>query len=362
MDRIIKHNKIITSILGVLLTFSSIILSVPNTYASDVVVNATPTGSGLTCMTWVNPVNVSAPTCNAIQNTNADLTGSVEGINATIAGTYYTDSVIELSFTFYRVSNNTSLHSIVNGVRQDNSVDTGWDMIGYDYSDLDTNTGKLTLLFKHRVNSGNFNARLRGDYGTLLFALMPSDRVVGINYTIYAITDANAGSQQIINAINSQPNYTQNLNTINNNIQNVQDSVDDLSQTQQDIYDDEKDTINQNGDDASDLWNGTTFSLSFTDPFTTFWNLFTDAKCVDITTLANLVNAPQISTVCSPYPDGVKEIFSPCFNLFAVFFAVFFFIRWLSDSNGFTSIPDTSEASISPVARDDWYDRHGYKR
>lgn len=200
-----------------------------NVFASDVVVNATPTGSGITCMTWVNPVNVSAPTCNAIQNTNADLTGSVEGINATISGTYYTDSVIELSFTFYKVNNSASLHSIVNGVRQDNSIDTGWDMIGYDYSNLDTNTGKLTLLFKHRVNSGNFNARLRGNYGTLLFALMPSDRVVGINYTIYAITNANAGSQAIVDAINSQPNYSNNLNTINNSINNLNSGISDIN-------------------------------------------------------------------------------------------------------------------------------------
>lgn len=208
-----------------------------NAFATDVAVNATPTGAGVVCMSWVNPVNVSAPTCNAIQNTNTDIVGTVEGINITVNGNYYTDSVMELSFTFYRVSNTTSLHSIANGVRQDNSIDTGWDLIGYDYSELDANTGKLTLLFKHRVNSGNFNARLRGNYGTLLFALQPSDRVVGANYTIYAITNANAGSQQIVDAINSMPNYSNNLNQINNGISNINNGINNVNNGINDIKD-----------------------------------------------------------------------------------------------------------------------------
>lgn len=221
-----------------------------NAFATDVAVNATPTGAGLACMSWVTPVDVSAPTCNAIQNSNTDIVGTVAGIDVTIAGTYYSDSVMELGFTFYRVSNNTSLHSIVNGIRQDNSVDTGWDLIGYDYSDLDTNTGKLTLLFKHRVNSGNFNARLRGNYGTLLFALQPGDRVVGANYTIYAINDANAGSQQIVNAINSMPNYSNNLNQINNSINNVNNGISDINDHNDKEEQAVEDIENQSTDDV----------------------------------------------------------------------------------------------------------------
>lgn len=356
-------NSLKIYLLAVVCAFSSVVAFSSCSYATDVNINATPTGSGQVCIDGYSLVDLQQ-VCGLIQNTTADKVGTVGSIGPLISGTYYSDTVISLEFTLYRNNNSQSTHAVVNGVQNNSSNE--WDMIGYDYSNLDTNTGKLTLLFKNRTNGNNFNVLLKGNNGGFIFALQPGDRVAGINYTIFAISNANAGTDSIVNAINSQPNYSNNLNTINNNINSVNNnlnqvnnSINQSNQDANDRYEDEKDTINTNGENASDLWGETTFTLNFTDPFTTLWNLFTDAQCVDITTLANLLNVPSHSTICSPWSARLRQIFTPCFNLFAVFFAIGFFIRWLSGGTGLVSGTPSTD-SVASVARDDWYERHGF--
>lgn len=348
MDRIIKHNRIITSIFAVLVAFSSVILSVSNTYAtiSQSVEFVNSYNNNTFSFAYLGTESMTCSTnCTVSQNGYSDVPVTPSHIQINIPNqVYYTDGILRVDLTFHRVSNSTSLHGFFSSwyIQHNN-----FKLMSVDISSEDTNSF-VASVYVRVISQGTANQFvIQSSNNSYLMVFQPSDRISLSSVSLWR-TVGTPSNQDIINAINSQPNYTQNLNTINNNIQNVQDSVDDLSQTQQDIYDDEKDTINQHGDDASDLWEGTTFSLNFTDPFTTLWNLFTDSKCVDITTLANLVNAPQISTVCSPYPDGVKEIFSPCFNLFAVFFAVFFFIRWLSDSSGV--VVNTFETVYTPTS------------
>ena len=356
MKRVLKltKNSVITYLLAVVCAFSSSILFSSRSYASANI-NVTSTGGGLTCMSWVNPVNLTAPTCNAIQNSTSDLTGSVDGINVTINGTYYSDSLIELRFTFYRVSNSTSLHSIVNGVRQDNSINTGWEIIGYEFKNFDTNTGELIILFKHNVNSGNFNARLRGDYGTLLFALMPSDRIVGANYTIYAVNDPKAGSQAIVDAVNSMPNYSYNLNTINNsigsvnnnlnqvnnNLNDLKDKQDQANQDANDRYEDEKQTINDAVDSAGE--DATSFSPSFhlSNPFRNLLSGYTDSCSVSYPTIASwlhLTKSSHQSWWCkSATLINIRTVLTSVFSVIASLIVFVMVWKWLTKPTGESS-------------------------
>lgn len=220
-----------------------------NAFATDISISATPTGAGQVCINGYNVVDLSQ-VCGLIQNSNSDTVGTVGYIEPTIAGNYYSDSVIQLDFTIYRFSNNQSTHAVVNGIQHDNTVNSGWSLIGYEYENLNTGTGKLKLLFKHNVNSGAFRVRLRGNNGGWIFGLQPGDRVAGINYTVYAINNANAGSQQIVDAINSMPNYSNNLNQINNSINNVNNGINDIKDHNDKEEQAVEDIENQSTDDV----------------------------------------------------------------------------------------------------------------
>lgn len=338
-------NKLIFYLSLVVCAFSSAIIFSPRSYATDVNINATPTGSGQVCINGESLVDLQQ-VCGLIQNLTSSNVGTVGSIGPLISGTYYSDTVISLEFTIYRNNNSQSTHAVVNGVQNNSSNE--WDMIGYDYSNLDTNTGKLTLLFKNRTNGNNFNVLLKGNNGGFIFALQPGDRVAGINYTIFAISNANAGSQSIVNAINSQPNYSNSLNTINNNIGSVnnnlnqvnnnlndlKDSQDQANQDANERYEDEKGTINDNGDSANSSWTDNADNLKFNAPtglFSWLWSVGTTENCVNIPVINSLLhaNTPQY---CSWWSTSFRSIASPIINIFIVMFLSGFVIRWLSRS------------------------------
>lgn len=327
-------NSLIIYLLAVVCAFSSVVVFSSRSYASELSISATPTGSGQACINGGNVVDLSQ-VCGLIQNTNSDVVGTVGWISPSIPGVYYSDSVLKLEFSIYRFSNSTSSHAVVNGVQNNSST---WDMIGYEFEDLNTGTGKLSLLFKAKNNNISFSTILRGNNGGWIFGLQPGDRVAGVNYTVYALNNSNAGSDSIVNAINSQPNYSNSLNTINNNIGSVNNNINDLKDSQdkanQDAnnrYEDEKNTTIDNGDSANSSWTDNTDNLKFDAPtglFSWLWSVGTTEDCVAIPVLSSLIHA-HTSHYCSWWPTSFRSIASPIINIFIVMFLTGFIIRWL---------------------------------
>lgn len=316
-----------------------------NASAVDVAINATPTGSGQTCINgYAN--NDVIEVCGLIQNTNKEIVGTVGYIQPIIGGTYYSDTVIQLEFTIYRFSNNTSSHAVVNGIQNQVPTDASgidWDLIGYNYEDLNTGTGKLKLLFKHKSNSGLFRVKLAGNNGGWIFGLMPGDRVAGINYTVFAINNANAGASQIVNAINSMPNYSNNLNTINNNINSVNNnlnqvnnSINNINNDVQDATQDAADSAQDGADNAQAQSEAATSSLLsvITGFFGAMANL-NPTNCKFDSHLPFLSGSGQIDLCTVPAPPVVQAIGSLILIGLMVPFAIHMYNRFISITGSF---------------------------
>lgn len=323
----------------IFICFCAVFLMSHNASAADVSINATPTGSGQTCINgYAN--NDLIEVCGLIQNTNSDILGTVGYIQPIIGGTYYSDTVIQLEFTIYRFSNNTSSHAVVNGIQNQVPTDASgidWDLIGYNYEDLNTGTGKLKLLFKHKSNSGLFRVKLAGNNGGWIFGLMPGDRVAGINYTVFAINDANAGSQQIVNAINSMPNYSNNLNAINNNINSVNNnlnqvnnSINNINSDVENATQDAADAAGDSGDQsAADAENATAGLISVIGGFVNAITSASPSDCKINGKINNSFNMGELDLCSMPVPPFVQIISSLILIAICIPFAIIMFNRFI---------------------------------
>lgn len=313
-------NKLILYLLFAVCAFSSVIVFSSRSYAiTDV--SVTPIGSANWCINGSN-VSDATITCNLIQNLNNDITVVANNMDIVTEGAYYTDTILDVELTFYRNSNSTSTHAGVNGIE---SLSSNWALMSYEYQQLNSNTGVIHLYLKSLTNNNNQHILVSGHQG-FFYVLQPLDRVTGANVGIYAINNTQADYSSIVNAIQSQPNYTSNLNNIqnglnnvNNNLNQVQDSIDQSNQDAEDRYQDEKDTIEQNGEDAQDTGESIGFDFSLINPFNGVFNGFTDT-CDNVTfpTIGVWLNLPPNRRYFRPWWCKTQTLINVRANITAV--------------------------------------------
>lgn len=226
-------------ITGIICCLCAILLMSHNTSAMTSV-SVTPIGSANWCING-SGVTDATVTCHMIQNLNNDITVVANNMDIVTQGSYYTDTVLDIELTFYRNSNTTSTHAGVNGIE---SLSSNWALMSYEYQQLNSNTGVIHLFVKSLTNNNNQHILISG-HQSFFYLLQPQDRVTGANVGIYAINNTVADYSSIVNAIQAQPNYTQNLNNINNGINNINNSVNNIN-------DDVEDATQDAADDASD--------------------------------------------------------------------------------------------------------------
>lgn len=208
-------------------------------------VDVRPVSSGNWCINGSSVSNATI-TCHMIQNLNSDTVVVANNLDIITQGSYYSDTVLDVELTFYRNSNTTSTHAGVNGIE---SLSSNWALMSYEYQQLNSNTGVIHLFLKSLTNNNNQHILISG-HQSFFFVLQPQDRVVGANVGIYAINNTVADYSSIVNAIQAQPNYTQNLNNINNNLNNVNNGINDVKDAINNQKEEEKQETQDAVDDA----------------------------------------------------------------------------------------------------------------
>lgn len=214
-------------------------------------VDVRPVGSGNWCINGSNVSNATV-TCHMIQNLNNDIVVVGNNMDIVTQGSYYSDTVLDVELTFYRNSNSTSTHAGVNGIE---SLSSNWALMSYEYQQLNSNTGVIHLFLKSLTNNNNQHILISG-HQSFFYVLQPQDRVVGANVGIYAINNTVADYSSIVNAIQAQPNYTQNLNNINNNLNNVNNGISDVKDAINNQNEEEKQETQDAVDGAQDAADG----------------------------------------------------------------------------------------------------------
>ena len=171
--------------------------------------------------------------CDFSINNNSDLNVGVQRLQLGVQpGQYYSNQIIEFNVVIWKVSTNTSLHSNFNSLQVvDNAALMLYDI---DFDNVDTNTYVAHIYVK--VISDvylNNKVQIEGIGSLFMFLLQPSERISVSSWTLWQVIDTNAGTQQIVNAIQSAPNYTQSLNSIRNDIQSLQDTKKEHQTTRQ---------------------------------------------------------------------------------------------------------------------------------
>lgn len=143
----------------------------------------------------------------------------------------------------------------------------------------------------------------------------------GLNTSVSSINSAISGlganSQATLDAINE-----------------LQEATIEANNDANDRYEDEKNTINDSRDEAEASANSMdTSGFSITNPFTTFFALFTDNACVSIPTIKSWIHSNE-SQVCSPWSgNNVRSVLTPVFSILSTLIIVGFVMRWLSSGN-----------------------------
>lgn len=312
-------------------------------YAADISQSVSFINSGTGVM-YVNADNNAYLNCyNACyisQNTDSTNTVGLRYIYSSIPnGTYYSDNIWQLDFVLWKVNASQSLHAVVNSIYVNSNH---YRLVSVDYDMFDTNTAVIHVYIKMNdtftASGSSLEIKSNQPGSTFIVMLDPSERISYSGWSLWKIESVNYDNSDIVSAIQSQPNYTNNLNTINNNINSVNsnlnqvnNSINQSNQDANDRYEDEKDTINDNGDNANSSWTDNADNLKFQPPtflFNWFWSLGTTDQCIDISTLASLIHSNE-TQYCSWYPNNIRSIISPIINIFLVCFISGFIIKWL---------------------------------
>lgn len=195
--------------------------------------------SGLSCVT----------NCVWSQNTNGDVVVGVNYLSVALPnGTFQADTIFKLDFILWRVGSSVSDHTVINNLKLTTPAQP-FAIYDIDFEQLNANTSMFSIYIKATQNNlvlNDYSVRFySGLTGSFIFALNPTERVSGGNWSHWAVVDTTVDTQSIVNAINSQTDYTSNLNQINNNINNINNSINNIN--------DEEETATQDAaDDASD--------------------------------------------------------------------------------------------------------------
>lgn len=288
-------------------------------------VSVTPVGSGNWCINGSNVTDATV-TCHLIQNLTTDTTVVANNMDIVVQGSYYTDTVLDIELTFYRNSNTTSTHAGVNGIE---SLSSNWALMSYEYQQLNSNTGVIHLFVKSLTNNNSQHILISG-HQNFFYVLQPGDRVAGANVGIYAINNTVADYSSIVNAIQSQPNYTQNLNNINNGINNINNSINNINDEEQDATQDAADTAADSGDQsAADAENATAGLISVIGGFVNAITSATPTNCKINGKINNSFNMGELDLCAMPVPSFVQIISSLILIAICIPFAIVMFNRFI---------------------------------
>lgn len=288
-------------------------------------VNVTPIGSANWCING-SSVTDATVTCHMIQNLNSDIIVAANNMDIVVQGSYYTDTVLDIQLTFYRNSNTTSTHAGVNGIE---SLSSNWALMSYEYEQLNSNTGVIHLFVKSLTNNNNQHILVSGHQG-FFYVLQPQDRVTGANVGIYAINNTVADYSSIVNAIQAQPNYTQNLNNINNGINNINNSINNINDEEETATQDAADEAADSGDQsAADAENATAGLISVIGGFVNAITTATPTNCKINGKINNSFNMGELDLCSMPVPSFVQIISSLILIAICIPFAIVMFNRFI---------------------------------
>lgn len=141
--------------------------------------------------------------------------------------------------------------------------------------------------------------------------------------------------------VQQQQQTNQKLDTVNTNLQNLQQATEEQTEQQQEQYEAEKEEEAEREEQANDDSEAmaSAFSFSLLNPFSNIINLFTNGgSCVSIPNFARLVGSNE-SQFCPWFPAWVRNMLTPVIALVSSFFLFRYIWRWLgSDSESEVSL------------------------
>lgn len=200
--------------------------------------------SGLSCVS----------NCVWAQNTNSDVVVGVNYLSVALPnGTYQSDTIFKLDFILWRVGSSVSDHTVINNLKLTTPAQP-FAIYDIQFEQLNANTSMFSIYIKATQDNlviNNYSVRFySGLTGSFIFALNPTERVSGGNWSHWAVVNTTVDTQSIVNAINSQTDYTSNLNQINNNINNVNNGISDINDHNDKEEQAVEDIENQSTDDV----------------------------------------------------------------------------------------------------------------
>ena len=236
-----------------------------------------------------------------------------------------------LAFPLY-VWNNQNNNSSDANVFSLATTTSGLDLVSADYQQLSGSVGVVQIIYKVYTAGTYTTAILTSSSGNAFANLQYGEYLSSGKATHYRPI-GQFDTSSIVNAINSQPNYTQSLNNIRNDIQNLQQTQEQANDDANDRYEDEKQTIQDNADQAQQDAEDFTPSFSIPNPLTNFFNAFTDNRCVDIPDLASWLHSNE-THICSPWPSNVRSVMTTVVSGLFGLIIFRFVVKWFMKNQG----------------------------
>lgn len=155
-------------------------------------------------------------------------------------------------------------------------------------------------------------------------------------------------NSSVAGVITQQQATNQKLDTVNTNLQNLQQATEEQTQQQEEQYEQEKQEEAEReeaGQDAAEQ-GANIFTFTLMNPFAGIFNLFSGSGCVAIPTIGGMMNKPD-ATYCPWFSQSIRNILTPVIGLSSSMLLFGFIIRWLSTTDGVAISEDDYYKSIA---------------
>lgn len=155
-------------------------------------------------------------------------------------------------------------------------------------------------------------------------------------------------TSSVAGVIAQQQATNQKLDTVNTNLQNLQQATEEQTQQQEEQYEQEKQEEAEReeaGQDAAEQ-GANIFTFTLMNPFAGIFNLFSGSGCVAIPTIGGMMNKPD-ATYCPWFSQSIRNILTPVIGLSSSMLLFGFIIRWLSTTDGVAISEDDYYKSIA---------------
>lgn len=269
----------------------------------------------------------SSPTCSNglyVRNSNNQYT-IFENLNADTTNAVLFQFTVSIPNRQYAVADYITLDFYIMNASKNDSGDyyaksftwagaNGWDIVDVQYSTIGSSSGKISITIKCYA-AGTYGGATFSSSSNGAIALKTNEYFMTGLATVWrprSGTNYTGSFNSVISAIENQPNYTQNLNNIRNDIQGLADAQEQANQDANDRYEDEKQTINDNADSAQNEYDSLNGSSAYIyNPFNSFFNRLrnNDQDCVDIPNIAAWIHSNE-THICSPWPSRPRSVIS----------------------------------------------------